>query len=333
MKSIILVILTVLSADAHAQENQPWYETNEHIALLHGPRRQFQFTIGPAWINYVLANDPVTVARVYSKRPPISLRIQPAPELAGFITSPERHITEEQFEKITHQADRWLQAFNDDAAGFIQDLHAHGISFTSASEVDRANATKLLSGFAAIGRVFAVRMTLPMNAFAVNDLKFHDKEQDAVTPATHIALVDIRHPNEETRSHYPIEIPGLLSSRVHARSIMFAYVDQMGHAFWRQMPQQDRTAYATQFGFERDGPDEIRLLAEHAFSDAFVIATLYPTKFETEQVEQFQVFSLTKPSPPTGEFLEQIRFVDNLLDPIEEEFQSRITQSAATTSE
>jgi hypothetical protein len=333
MKLIALVILAALSTRTYAQEAQPWYETNEHIALLHGPRGQFRARISPEWINYIFASNPVTMTRICSQRPPIAFQVQPTPELASFITSPSQHITAEQFEKLTLQADRWLQVLNDDADNFIQDLHAYGFSFLPASETDRANATKLLAGFASIGRVFAVRMVLPMNAFAVNGLKLHDTKLDAATPSTHIALIDIQHPNENSLSRFAIQLPPQQHGSIHAHSIMFAYVEQMGHAFWRQMPQEQRTSFITQFGFEHEGPDEIKLLAEHAFADAFVIAVLYPTTFETEQVEPFQIFGLTSPTPPTGEFLEQIRFVDNLLDPIEEEFHSRVTKNVAKTSE
>lgn len=328
MRFFLAIVLSLLPGFSHAQGDRPWYETNEDIALLHRPQKSFRFSLGTRWFDYLLAADPVTVARVYSKRPPISLKVQPAPELAGFITSPDRHITEKQFGKLSLQADRLLQTFDDidpDAQDrLLWDLHAHGLSFTPAADHERDHATELLAGFAAVGRVFPIRVTLPMHTISVCDLKFHSKEIDSITPSKHIILINVQHPNERPCDCGLPPLPRINNRGTHARSIMTAYVEEMGHVFWRQMPQSQRAAFTSKLNLEDDKHDKAKLSAEHAFADAFVIAMLHPTTFETEHVESFQVLGLTPPSPPTGEFLEQIRFVDSLLDPIEQAFYDDI---------
>ena len=318
MRTLITFLFLALSPHAIAQEERPWYETNESIALLHGPQRTLSLSFFHLNAQLFLPPTPKGLARLLRTPLPIQYTITPTPELASFITLDDQEQAETEFRNLAHVAPQLITTL--DETGRTDDfakLTKLGIEYRSPTTEEIGAARKVLTGFPAFGRFAAIRSQIPILTVAVSDLRYQGRHVPAVALSENLVFIDI----EAVDTPRPIFERGDASPqhrRVWARELFRTYTWQTGAALWRQLPPEQRAEFIDRFAPEEPYTGDTKRHPVYSeFVDAFEIACLHPMTFETAQVQPFTLPMQMTPTPPTGKTLEQVRFVDHLLDEIE----------------
>jgi len=328
----ITFVATVLAANtAFAQQPEPsWYELDDRISAINKPHRSFQIHITTNLLRLLNPLDVTSLAFIATKTPPIALSITPGPELSVFLSSNARPISETAFDEIALRSKPIL--LHTDGHGIenrIDELREFKINcqFVDREDTDRLNSH--LAGIVAIGRLEAVRSKISHQFVAVRYLSRYGKPSRLITINNELVFIDI-HTYDRPLINGE-ERKGDLDSRIEraARDIPRIIATSLSEIFWHQLSDDIRKDFI--FRFEKDFiplTSSVQHPSRKLFTEAFVIACLYPTTFETEPVGTFAIPGPSAPGPPTGELLERIRFVDALLDPIEQEFLDSIPADA-----
>lgn len=323
MRLVVSLTALFLASAATAQPVRAWYESNEDIAALLRPDRSLRIGATTNFVRLINPLDVTALAFIASRTPPVSLTLTPTPELASFLTSKTRPISEAGFIDLRDRAKPLL--VHTDGRGVenrLEELRSFKINCQFVTREDCERLNDQLSALPGIGRFEAVRSSMPIQLVAVRYLSRVGRPVPLITLSNQLVLIDILPFDRPVldRDTEPEASPGRAATELPR-----VCATAMGEIHWRTIPEDARTEFIRRFGAGgRPVADSIDHSARRLFTEAFVIAVFHPTTFESEPVETFELPGPRMPSPPTGELLERIRFVDALLDPIEEAFLSTI---------
>ncbi|GAB5497614.1 MAG: hypothetical protein Phyf2KO_26940 [Phycisphaerales bacterium] len=286
----------------------------------------------------MLPLSPETTCRLVRHPSPLQLTISPTPELASYITDPDMINAQGLFEHAISDSKPILRTPGETGmdAEYTRKLKDVGFVFLPATTADADLARNVLRALPAIGRLGAALDAFPMRSIAVRNLTAKGRSHDAALFADSSALIDITPPGQRrTAFGMPPDPNDYLDlsateKRVFARKLLRTYAFQLGQVCWQNIREDQRADFIDRFELDNpDYPSTKRHPAVYEFAEAFTIACLYPTTFETEQVETYRLPTAATPSPPTGAFLEQIRFADSILDPIEVAYTRKLSENSA----
>ncbi len=326
MRFLAILSAAIVASAAAAQPEHAWYESNPGIASLLKPDRSLRIGASTNYIRLINPLDVTALAMIAAKSPPITLSVTPAPELASFLTSKTMPVTPEGFEEIRARSKPLL--LHTDGGGIeeqTEDLKSFSIHcrFVTQEDADRINS--FLSGITAIGRFEAVRSSIPNYFVAVRYLSRYGKPNYYLTLNHELVLIDILSFDRPlVPSSGPQYGPNSIAESA-AQALPRVCASALGEVYWRQLSEDIKKDFTTRFEKElRSLPSSVQHPGRKLFTEAFVIAVLYPTTFETKPVGTFAIPGPWPPDPPSGEFLERIRFVDALLDPVESEYMNSL---------
>lgn len=318
MKPLIAALLTILTSSSFAQGERPWYEADESITLLHGPQRTLRLSFLPPNIQLFLPPTPKGLARLLRTPFPIHYTITPTPELASFITLDDQEQAETEFRNLAHLAPQLITTLDETGrTDEFAELSKIGIEYRSPTTEEVSAARKVLTGFPAFGRLAATRSQIPILTVAVSDLRYKGRHVPAVALSENLVFIDIE-AKSKRRPIFERGEPRPQRAHIWARELFRTYTWQTGAAMWRQLPPEQREEFIDRFAPEDPYTGDTKRHPVYSeFVDAFEIACLFPMTFEIAQVQPFTLPMQMTPTPPTGKALEQVRFVDHLLDEIE----------------
>lgn len=331
MRWVALITLSlVCRAPATLAQDAPpadpsWVAGHPEIARLHTPGSLLR--LGVLVVGVPNPLDPVGVAAALSSFSPVSVGRLPPPEIAAVLRDADEGT---RSAIATDLGEDWLDRFRSARSAFPESwqesLTDQGLAIDPASDELFAEFTSSVAGGAAIGRVAAVADAVDLVVVLAEEVTLNDRDASGTLIADRFAIIDADAVKQGPRAMVLALSGG--EDRVRFRQIVHA----IGAAFWRQLSNDERARFNAEHWPAVDaqaGEGRTRLTIRstspsEAFIEAFVIACLYPTTFETAPIAGVPVFPPGETKPTSQAMLERLRFVDDLIRPIDEAFSREL---------